>query len=141
MRKRREYVLAQKTGVRVTTPHFVLLLARGASLDAAARIGITASKQVGNAVARNRTKRIVRAAFRENPAFFPAGVDVVVIARTGADSLRTQDVVAEWTKVASLVRRKAEEVRRRARTSLEPADKGGAPRPLASHSGRDEPKR
>ena len=37
------------------------------------RIGITAGKKIGNAVTRNRIKRIVRAAYRLNESSFPIG--------------------------------------------------------------------
>ncbi len=48
------------------------------------RYGITASRKVGNAVARNRAKRRLRAAAAEIlPASGAAGYDVVLIARAG----------------------------------------------------------
>lgn len=45
------------------------------------RIGITTSKKVGNAVMRNRARRIIRQAYRENEMSFPVGYDFVVVAR------------------------------------------------------------
>ncbi len=42
-----------------------------------ARIGIAVSHRYGNAVQRNRAKRIIREVFRHNKAFF-SGVDLVV---------------------------------------------------------------
>lgn len=46
-----------------------------------ARLGITVSKKVGNAVTRNRIKRFVREVFRANRLALPA-VDLNVIARS-----------------------------------------------------------
>ncbi|MEI8393595.1 MAG: ribonuclease P protein component [Rhodospirillaceae bacterium] len=47
------------------------------------RLGLTASKKVGNAVARNRARRRLRAAARELlPGHAVPGVDLVLIART-----------------------------------------------------------
>ena len=43
------------------------------------RLGIIASKKVGNAVARNRAKRIIREVFRRNKERFQDGMDVVVV--------------------------------------------------------------
>ncbi len=57
------------------------------------RLGIVASKRVGNAVARNRGKRLVREWFRrleEAPA-----VDVVVILRDGAPALEASEAWSE----------------------------------------------
>ncbi len=45
------------------------------------RIGITASKKIGNAVQRNRARRVIRAAAEMLPAL-PAGYDLVFVART-----------------------------------------------------------
>ena len=90
----------------MTTPHFVLLIAPS-SEGRPARLGVTASKHVGDAVRRNRTKRLVREAFRLHPELFPDGIDLVVIARAGAPTLSLADVVAEWTAVRSLVAKRA----------------------------------
>jgi ribonuclease P protein component len=51
-----------------------------------ARLGITVSKKVGNAVTRNRIKRFVREIFRTNRLVMPA-VDLNVIARSESASL------------------------------------------------------
>lgn len=51
------------------------------------KLGVTVSKQVGNAVVRNRIKRRVREWFRHNRHGLPAKKDVVVIARPAAKGL------------------------------------------------------
>jgi len=43
------------------------------------RLGLAVGKRVGNAVARNRWKRLLREAFRLSRAELPAGLDLVVI--------------------------------------------------------------
>jgi len=45
------------------------------------RLGVVAGRRVGNAVARNRLKRVVREAFRLLRDELPAGFDYVVIPR------------------------------------------------------------
>ena len=54
---------------------------------AVCRLGITTSRKVGNAVARNRFKRRARAWFRHRRDELEPGTDVVVIARPAGPSL------------------------------------------------------
>ena len=57
------------------------------------RIGITTSKKIGNAVQRNRARRIIRAACREVGAEFPRGYDLVFVARHKTIFLKSTDLV------------------------------------------------
>lgn len=59
------------------------------------RLGITVTKKVGNAVVRNRIKRVVREVFRRNRALFPLSTDVVFIAKQGAGKLGYAEALAE----------------------------------------------
>lgn len=49
-----------------------------AKQDNGARIGITATRKIGNAVQRNRARRLVREAFRKNKWLAPDRVDIVI---------------------------------------------------------------
>ena len=48
------------------------------------RLGISASKKIGNSVVRHRITRLIRESYRLNEQRFERGLDLVVIARPGA---------------------------------------------------------
>ncbi len=82
VRRRDEYQRAFQGGLRVHGRYFTLVLAPNA--NAPMRLGIVASRKVGDAVTRNRAKRLIREIFRQTPqAAVTAGVDVVVLPRGG----------------------------------------------------------
>lgn len=56
------------------------------------RIGITTSKKVGNAVARNRARRIIRAAYTECETAVPIGYDIVIVARGNASNTKSTQI-------------------------------------------------
>ena len=51
------------------------------------RLGISVSKKVGNSVVRHRVTRLIRESYRLNEEIFIKGIDMVVIARTGAKDI------------------------------------------------------
>ena len=55
------------------------------------RLGITASKKIGNAVCRNRAKRLIRLAYRNAEIRLPVGIDVVIVARTPICIIKSQE--------------------------------------------------
>jgi ribonuclease P protein component len=72
-----------------------------------ARLGITVSKRIGNAVARNRLKRAVREWFRRSFEERDQPWEIVVIAREGAKELSSADIRAELAGAAAQLRTKA----------------------------------
>ncbi len=56
------------------------------------RVGISVGKKQGNAVKRNRIKRIIRAAYRLNEDKFPIGYDIVFAGRNNIFEKKTQDI-------------------------------------------------
>ncbi|MDX9821234.1 MAG: ribonuclease P protein component [Syntrophales bacterium] len=85
IRNRRDFQIVYDGGVRRGSEHFVVVSLKNSS--GATRLGITVSKKVGNAVKRNRIKRLVREFFRLNKARLPGARDIVVIARRHRDAL------------------------------------------------------
>jgi len=128
LRKHAEFVRAQRTGRRVGTPHFALLVAAQPRPPRAPRLGLVVARKIGGAVHRNRVKRLCRECFRLWPELLPAGVDLIVIARPGADALGLSEVRAEWRAVEVHLKRRAAEALARANDPDHPPAKGDAPR-------------
>ena len=113
IRRRSDFLRVQAVGQRTSTTHFVLLVAARESpaRDAippgtCARVGFVVTRKVGNAVQRNRIKRVCRECFRTWPDLVPDGIDLVVIARSRADELGLAEVRAEWERARpSLLKR------------------------------------
>ena len=56
------------------------------------RIGISVSRKVGNSVVRHRLTRLIRESYRLSEECFRCGIDIVVIARTGAKNKNYHEI-------------------------------------------------
>lgn len=65
-----------RTGKRIRTSDLTIIIAPNSLPHS--RLGISVKKSFGNAVKRNRTKRVIRELFRRNRGLFPQGHDVVI---------------------------------------------------------------
>ena len=82
-------------GKRIVTPAFVLQY-RSRNDETGIRVGFTCSKNVGNAVARNRAKRRLREIARlVLPTHGRAGTDYVLIGRADVTATRPFDTMLD----------------------------------------------
>lgn len=94
LRKRPEYLRVSRTGRKIHTANFLVI--SKANDQGKARLGITVSAKVGNAVVRNRIKRLVREFFRRRGhEWRSADVDILVIAKKSAPILSLRQVENE----------------------------------------------
>ncbi|MBP7936486.1 MAG: ribonuclease P protein component [Phycisphaerae bacterium] len=83
IRSRRDFERVFDLKIRATDATITLY---GAPSDRVlARLGIAAGRRLGNAVVRNRTKRLIREAFRRVRNTLPSKTDWVVVPRAGAE--------------------------------------------------------
>lgn len=110
VRRRREFLAVQTGGSRIMLASCILLL-RARGDHGPARVGITVTRKFGNAVARNRAKRVVREAFRRSPGLLPDGIDMVVIPKSARD-VSTAQLLEEWQRASRLIAARADSLRR-----------------------------
>jgi ribonuclease P protein component len=80
LRRRAEFQKVFDSGQRIRGRFLTLLVASGQG--SLTRLGIVASRKLGDSVRRNRAKRLIRELFRQLESPEPlAGVDIVVIPR------------------------------------------------------------
>jgi len=101
VRKRKNYLKIYQRGARVHSSNFTVILNPNPSEEK--RLGVAVSKKVGNAVKRNRIKRLLREFFRLNKDRIPDSRDMVIIAKRDVSSLKYQDVCLE---LAELLKKK-----------------------------------
>lgn len=63
---------------------------------------------MGNAVKRNRGKRLVREIFRRNAALLPLGSRVVVVLRSGFERFKFAELEADFIKACERMLRRAD---------------------------------
>jgi len=117
--KRSEYLAVREDSMGLHSRSFILAYRNNDRPWS--RLGITVTTKVGTAVVRNRIKRRAREFFRRNRQLFPAGYDLVVIARLAAASMDHAAADAELRRLAERMKREAERGPKRSET---PAGRG-----------------
>jgi ribonuclease P protein component len=93
LRKRPEFLSLSRWGKKIYGPHFLIITKPNERGEA--RLGVTVSSKVGNAVVRNRVKRLLRECFRRHRHQIVPNQDVLIIARKGAVNLSWYEVENE----------------------------------------------
>ena len=104
LRARKRFLEVYERGQRVHGSFFVLFGVRGAT--SRSRLGITATRKFGHAVARNRIKRVVREIFRGNRSLTVSPLDIVVNVKMSARQQTFDRLEADFaSRLRELTRR------------------------------------
>lgn len=99
-----DFLRLYRRGKCLTDPNVIIYILPN-NLDRI-RLGLTTSKKIGNAVARCRARRVLRAAFREIQPGFIRGYDIILVARTKTTVIKstalTPILTAQFQKLGAL---------------------------------------
>ncbi|MBI5642339.1 MAG: ribonuclease P protein component [Deltaproteobacteria bacterium] len=98
-----EFAKVRKLGKRYYTKSFVLYLLPN-ELDIQ-RLGLSVGAKAGNAVRRNRIKRLVREFFRLNKVSFPESSDILISVKSASHIKDYKDVEAEAGALGAVFRK------------------------------------
>jgi ribonuclease P protein component len=83
LRRRPEFVVVQTEGQKLHGRHLLAMARKRSDPALSGRLGLTVTKKVGNAVVRNRIKRMLREWMRVH-GWVPTGWDLVLVAKESA---------------------------------------------------------
>ncbi|WP_231117018.1 ribonuclease P protein component [Pseudodesulfovibrio alkaliphilus] len=109
MLARLQFGTCYEQGKKHFSKSFILFIVRRESGSGGLRLGLTVSRKMGNAVARNRIKRVVREYFRLHQYDFELPLDIVVVPKRNleADQLDLALATEEFTPLLSRLKAQA----------------------------------
>ena len=96
MRENKDFLNMYKKGRYITSKYSVIYVKP--NNRPFNRFGITAGKRIGNAVARNRAKRLIRLAYQKAEVKLPVGIDIVIVARSGILGIKSDEYCGYFNK-------------------------------------------
>ncbi len=93
LRKNKEFKRAYLKGAFLSSPNLITYVVKNRFKFT--RIGITTGKKTGNAVKRNRSRRIIRAAYFSLKPLIKNGFDIVFVSRAKTGLVKTEDILKD----------------------------------------------
>jgi len=99
LRQRVDYLAIQGGGRKLHGRHVLAMVRKQPGVCPHGRLGLTVTKKVGNAVVRNRIKRLLREWLRLH-GWVPPGWDMVLVAKdSAARQLHPDDFASDLTQI------------------------------------------
>ena len=98
--KASDFKLILDKGRKYRSKNFLLFVK--STINEQSRFGFIASKKVGNAVKRNRSKRLMREVIKNSFPNFISNVDCVIICFPSLPNQKYQDLVKEFERIAHI---------------------------------------
>ncbi len=103
LRVSRQFKWVYDKGRRYHSPLFTLFVLK--NNEPVSRLGVTVTRKIGNAVERNRCKRILREIFRQNKTLLINPYDLVFNVKKAMIATSFQEIKAEFLRLLSLLQK------------------------------------
>lgn len=107
VRLQKDFDYIKKNAVKADCSAFILYMAHPQKPQEISRLGVVASKRIGNSVVRHHAKRIFREVFRNNPPTTPC--DILIFVRRGYSKFEFQKLTEKFVKSVEFCAKKIEE--------------------------------
>jgi ribonuclease P protein component len=105
IRKKKDFLHLYKKGKRYRGKYFILIYLSNELTFS--RVAVVASKKLGNAVQRNRTKRCLRALFRRNKELLEKPFDLIFIPRKEIHEAKWQNLEEDYMAALKYLHQKS----------------------------------
>ncbi len=103
--KRPEFIRLSKYGKKITNRSFLVLYLPGKGERL--RLGVTVTKKIGHAPARNRIKRLTREYFRLNKHKITNNCDINIIVKKGVAKLSSSEIFSSLQYIFDELQRRS----------------------------------
>ena len=100
LKKNSEFQMVYRTGKSYANKYLVMYVLHTGRKET--RVGISASKKIGNSVVRHRFARLIRESFRLNEDMIIDGKDIIVVARTAARDKKFDEMEGAFLHLCGL---------------------------------------
>lgn len=101
IRKKKEFLILYRKGNRYRAKYFNLIYL--SNTLAYSRVGVVASRKVGNAVTRNKAKRWMRELYRRNKDLLASPIDLLMVATAEMKTAAWEELVDHYQRAVRAI--------------------------------------